>query len=190
MDNDAPPRAGWVPHKPEQRLSIAINRFLGRALVEPCYFTALHDADGVQRTDNARTRDHARGVKSGQLDWDVVQGEPTNARKLELKRGKNRLSDNQKVTIQALTRCGLPPIVAYSVREAYEGLRKAGFRFYDDVEHHLRDVEAKLAEMDRDAELRKAGVAPAKKARPRKASPRYQMKLNTVARLRKSGILI
>jgi hypothetical protein len=141
----------WISNKPEQRLSIAMDRFLTRALIPPCYFTALHDADGGGRTDLQRIRDANRGIRTGQLDWDVVQF-PGVARKLELKRGKNKLSPRQVETAAALTACGLPPIVAWTLREAYTGLADVGFRFVANVETILQHYEALLESWDREAD--------------------------------------
>jgi hypothetical protein len=181
----------WIPHKPEQRLSIVVGQFLERTLCPPHYVTALHDADGVARTDQSRMRDKVRGVKSGQLDWDVVQGDPLLQRKLELKRGDNKLSENQRVTARALATCGAPPVVAWTLREAYHGLRDAGFRFLGNVETQLQLLDAKLAAMDAEAAQTLAGK-PKKKSKSsgRKPPPRNLWGVRAVKRARSSGILI
>lgn len=148
----------WVPNKPEQRLSIAVDRFLGRALLPPCYFTAIHDADEGGRTDQQRARDRNRGIKSGQLDWIIVQGPGGLVRSLELKRGRNRTSVNQDTTIAVLAHCGAPPVVAWTLVEAYRGLLAAGFRFAPNVGAVLQHMEAELAGWDREAEAIKSGA--------------------------------
>jgi hypothetical protein len=176
-------------NKPEQRFSIAVDRLLDRALLPPAYYTALHDADGTTRTDNQRARDRNRGIKSGQLDWDVVQA-PGLVRKLELKRGKGHLSANQVLTIEALNKCGVPPIVAWDLRQVHQGLALAGFRFSANVGTVLAHLEAELAGWDREAELIKSGQAPAKKSRKPKAEPRFQFGTRAVARARKAGIRV
>lgn len=181
----------WVANKPEQRLSIAVDRLLDRTLLAPRYFTALHDADGTAgRTDIQRARDKNRGVKSGQLDWDLVQGEPTLIRKLELKRGKGVLSSNQVQTVAALTRCGAEPIVAWDLRQVHQGLLKAGFRFTANVHQVLAHLEHELAGWDRNAEGIKDGTIVKKKASKPKAVPRYTMGKRSVSRARRAGILI
>lgn len=172
----------WIPHKPEQRLSIAIDRFLDRALVPPFYCTAIHDADDGGRTDRQRQRDVQRGVKSGQLDWEVWQGPNGLARRLELKRGANKPSPNQVVTIQHLTACGAPPVVAWTLREAFEGLRAQGFRFLPNVETTLQHCEELLAGWDRDAEARKAEPTVTASRKPASKKP-------TAARLRRIGAI-
>jgi hypothetical protein len=180
----------YIPHKPEARLSIAVARFISRTLLPPCYFTALHDADGVKRTLNARARDKSRGVKSGQLDWDIVQGQPLLVRKLELKRGKNGLSTEQVQTVAALKECGAAPIVAWTLAEAYNGLREAGFRFTENAPFVLQQVEAFLEAMDRDAEMIKSGAIVRKPKASVKSTPRFTMNRKQVGRARRQGILV
>lgn len=142
----------WVANKPEDRLSIAVDRFLRRALVRPFYAAAIQDSDGGARTMQQRVRDSNRGRKKGQLDWDVVQGPPALCRKLELKRGKNDTSDSQEQSIADLTACGAPPVVAWTLRQVYDGLAGAGFRFTANVETVLQHCEELLAGWDREAE--------------------------------------
>lgn len=186
----------WIPHKPEDRLSIVTSRFLNAALLPPFYVTALADDDEGQRTMMQRVRGRERGQEPGQLDYDVVQGrgredafgwveyEPL-ARKLELKRGKNDLSDNQKMTVNKLSACGAAPVVAWTLREVHGGLLKVGFRFLGNVETLLQKFEADLAALDRTAELTLGGAAPAKRKRStRKPTTRTPL---TVARSHKMG---
>lgn len=172
-ETSPPNRRPYVSNKGEQRLSIATDRFLRRTLVAPFYITAIHDSDGGERTMQQRVRDKNRGIAKGQLDWDVVQGPPIIARKLELKYGKNKPTDAQRQTIADLTACGAPPIVAWSLREVYEGLAREGFRFTANVETVLQHCEALLAGWDRDADLITSGQVVKKRAAPRKASPRF-----------------
>lgn len=143
----------WIPNKPEARLSIATYRLLDRTLLPPRYFTAIHDSDGGARTDLQRIRDANRGITSGQLDWDVVQGEPAVARKLELKRGANKPTKLQERTIVDLTACGFAPVVAWTLREVHDGLTAAGFRFAGNVGVVLAQLEAHLDAWDREADL-------------------------------------
>jgi hypothetical protein len=187
---DSKPAKVWVSHRPEQRLSIAVDRLLDRTLLQPCYTTALHDADGVARTDNQRARDRTRGVKSGQLDWDVVQGNPPLARKLELKRGKGHLSPNQITTVAALTACGSPPVLAWTLTQAYEGLAGAGFRFSGNVRQVIAHLDQHLAAWDREAENLLLGITKRKPARKRKVEPRFTFGKTAVNRARKAGIRI
>lgn len=191
MEQDTPPKRAWVAHRPEQRLSIAVNRLLARCLSQPCYFTALHDADGVARTENARARDKTRGVKSGQLDWDIVQGDPHLWRKLELKRGRGDLSEHQRETVKALTACGAAPIVAWTLEDAFAGLVAAGFRFEANAPFVVKELAAKLEAMDREAEAKAAGQAPRKaQPRPKKQGPRYTLGKGMLSRARKAGIML
>jgi hypothetical protein len=180
----------WVPNGPEQRLSVCVQRFLNRTLLPPHYFTALHDADGVKRTQNARARDKVRGIKSGQLDWDIVQGQPLLVRKLELKRGKNGLSTEQVQTVAALKECGAAPIVAWTLQQAYDGLREAGFRFTENAPYVLQQVEAFLEAMDREAEMIKSGAIVRKPKASPKSTPRFTMNRKQVGRARRQGILV
>jgi hypothetical protein len=166
----------WVKNGPEARLSIAVDRFLRRALVPPFYATAVKDSDGGERSVQRRVRDKNRGIHKGILDWDVVQGPPCLARKLELKRGKNHTSDAQDKTIADLTACGAPPVIAWELREVYTGLLEAGFRFLPNVETTLQHWEAQLAGWDREAEMIKSGEVIPKKCAPRKAGPRFLWK--------------
>lgn len=187
---DAPPAKPWVANRPEARLSIAVDRLLSRCLLPPCYATAQHDADEGLRTNPQRARDRNRGVQPGQLDWDVVQGPHGLARKLELKRGYNKPSDNQIVSIQKLIDCGAPPVVAWDLRQVLAGLQGQGFRFSENVRTVLVEIEAHLAAWDREAENIKSGVTVRKKSRPKKAPPRYTMTKTAVRRVRKAGIRI
>ena len=165
----------WVHNRPEQRLSIATYRFLKRALLPPCYFTAIHDSDDGARTDLQRIRDATRGVTTGQLDWDIVQGVEVRpgviralARKLELKRGSNKPRGKQLQTIEDLTACGAAPVVAWSLREVHSGLVERGFRFSGNVETILQHLEAELASWDREADAVMSGEVVRKKS----SSPR------------------
>lgn len=169
-------RRPWVANRPEQRLSVAWDRFVRRAMERPFYATAIQDSDGGARTMQQRVRDNTRGIKKGQLDWDMWQGPNGLARKLELKRGHNTTSDAQNQTIADLTACGAPPIVAWTLRQAYEGCLREGFRFAGNVETVLQHCEELLAGWDRDAENILSGTVVKKRAAPRKAGPRYTWK--------------
>ena len=165
------PSKPWRPNQPEQRLSIAVYRFLDRTLIRPAYFTAIHDSDGGARTDLQRIRDVNRGITTGQLDWDVVQGIEVRrgdggvvvralARKLELKRGHNKPTPRQNETIAALTACGAPPVIAWTLSEVHEGLAAVGFRFAANAAMVLQHLEAELDGWDREAALiRSDGVS-------------------------------
>lgn len=166
----------WVPNKPEQRFSIAFNRFLERALKRPCKAYAIRDADGAKRTMQAILRDKNRGVPKGLLDWDVTQGPDGLNRKVELKRDKNDTTPTQDQTIKDLTACGAPPVVAWTLREAYEGMAAEGFRFERNVETVLAHCEALLEGWDREAEAILSGAVVKKRAAPRKPGPRFTWK--------------
>lgn len=161
----------WTANKPEARLSIAVDRFLRRALVPPFYVTAIHDSDGGSRTMLQRVRDKNRGIAKGQLDFDVVQGPPALCRKLELKRGRNTTTEAQDLTIATLKACGASPVIAWTLREVYEGLLERGFRFMPNAPTVLEHMEALLAGWDRDADAVKA--SPPRKPAARKVQPRY-----------------
>ena len=164
----------WVSNLPEQRLSIAVDRFLRRALVPPFYATAVKDSDGGERTMQQRVRDKNRGIQKGILDWIVVQ--PGIYRSLELKRGKNDTSDAQDQTIADLTACGFPPVVAWTLGEVHRGLSAAGFHFVPAAETVLQHCEALLDGWDREASLITSGVVVKKRAPARRSEPRYTWK--------------
>ena len=174
----------WLANGPEDRLSIAVDRFLSRALVPPFYCTAIHDADHGKRTDLQRIRDANRGIRKGQLDWECWQGPGGLARRVELKRGYNKPTEAQDGTIADLTACGAPPIVAWSLRDVWCGLTRAGFRFFPNVATTLQHWEEQLAAWDREAELVKSGAIVKKRstARPRVRTPK-----DAVARAFKAG---
>lgn len=185
----------WLPHGPEDRLSIVTSRFLNDALVPPFYVTALADDDEGQRTMMQRVRGHERGQEPGQLDFDVWQGVPglggtvrPLARKLELKRGDNKLSANQIVTAKKLAACGAEPVVARTLCEVHDGLRRYGFRFHGNTETLLQKHQADLEALDRTAELTLAGVVTKKKSRPRKTEPRFTAGKRFQARARAKRI--
>lgn len=179
----------WVANKPEQRLAIAVDRFLTRALLDPCYFTAMRDDIGAGRSNQQRIRDANRGVKSGLLDWEIWQGDPLIVRRLELKRGKNVLSDGQEITVAALVRCGAPPIVAWDLNQVWLGLLGAGFRFAPNFATTLQHCEELLAAWDREAEAIKTGAV-VKKTAMRKAPPRFTLSKRAAAGARKRGIMV
>src|SRR4249920_3825974 len=101
MADDPTPRI-WRGSGPEDRLSIAVNRFLHRALVPPFWACAMPDSDHGTRSDLQRIRDANKGQRAGVLDWLCVQGPDGLTRCLELKRGKNRLSPHQQQTVADL----------------------------------------------------------------------------------------
>lgn len=164
----------WVANGPEARLSIAVDRFLRRALLPPFYITAFKDSDGGERSMQQRVRDKNRGVSKGILDWIVVQ--PGVYRSMELKRGRNTTSDAQNRTIADLSACGFPPVVARTLGEVYARLSAAGFHFNENVLTVLQHCEEILAGWDREAEDILSGVVVKKRAAPRKAGPRYLWK--------------
>lgn len=163
--SDTPRRKPWIPHRPEQRLSVFVNRLLEEALTQPFYATAIHDADEGQRTDQQRSRDKDRGQKSGQLDWKVMQF-PGLYCEVELKRGRNGTSANQEVTIGKIKACGFDAFPAWTLREVHAGLAARGFRFAGNVETSLQKYEAMLAAADRNAELITSGAVTRKAPRP------------------------
>jgi hypothetical protein len=179
----------WISNGPEDRLSIAVNRFLHDTLVPPFWCSAIHDRDGGKRSMLQRTRDVNRGIRKGQLDWDVIQGPPYLHRKLELKRGKNDATTSQSITINDLMACGGYPIIAWELAEVYLGLLDAGFRFRPNVATKLAFYEKHLEAWDREAELILSGAVVKKSSKPRAASPRPAA-LKAVARARAAGIRI
>ncbi len=190
MDDEPEPKAKrpvWVANQPEQRLSIAVDRFLRRALVPPFYCTAIHDSDGGERTMVQRVRDKNRGIQKGILDWVVCQ--PGVFRFLELKRGRNSTSEAQDQTIETLTLCGFRPIVAWTLREVAVGLREEGFKFLPNAGTTLQHMEETLAAWDRAADDIKSGVTIKKPSKPRKPGPRYTASAGFVARARARGIM-
>lgn len=186
-ETDTRDKKPWVMNGPEARLSIAVDRFLRRALVPPFYCTAIHDSDGGKRSMTERVRDKNRGVQKGQLDWHVAQ--PGIWRALELKRGRNTTSEAQDQTIASLTACGFRPVVAWTLREVAVGLREEGFKFLPNAGTTLQHMEAQLEAWDRNANDIKTGVVIKKKSRPRKAGPRYTASAGFVARARAKGII-
>lgn len=182
------PLKPWVPHKPEQRFSIVVDQLFSRTLMMPFYVCATADEEG--RTDNQRARDRIRGVKPGKLDWDVVQGPLGLARKLELKIGDNKPTDNQLVTMRKLAECGAVPILAWDLRQVHAGMVREGFRFSDNVRFVIAELEQELAAANREAAGVKAGTIVRKKSRPKKRPPRFLMGKQRVNRARKAGIMI
>lgn len=150
MSDDPAPRI-WHYSTPEGRLSIATYRFLKRALVPPFYVVAIPDSDHGSRTDLQRMRDAAKGQVPFQLDFTCTQGPPPIERKLELKRGKNGLTNGQKQTVATLIACGAAPIIAWSLKEVHIGLWRAGFKFLPNAETTLAHMEAQLEAWDREA---------------------------------------
>ena len=165
MSDDPAPRV-WHHSTPEGRLSIATYRFLKRALVPPFYVVAIPDSDHGTRSDLQRMRDAAKGQVAGQLDMDVVQF-PGLARKIELKRGKNTLTEHQKKTVDDLTACGVTPIIARTLLEVQTKLMGAGFQFLGNWPTTLAHMEAQLEAWDRQASDIKSGVTVRKPSKPR-----------------------
>lgn len=190
MTDSATKKKPWIPNKPEQRMSIALNRLLEDTLIPPCYFTANHDADEGNRSDNQRLRDLNRGQKFGQLDWEVEQGPPHLSRRVELKRGRNTTSDRQDATIAACTACGAPPVVAWTLAGVIAGLQHEGFRFGGNLAVRLAYWQLELEGWDREAELVLAGAVVRKKAKPHKTPARFVMGKRMARGLSKKGILV
>lgn len=180
----------WVANKPEQRLSVALDRLLSDTLTPPCYFTANHDADEGNRSDNQRLRDLNRGQKFGQLDWEVEQGPPHLFRRLELKRGNNDTSARQDTTIAACTACGASPVVAWTLAEAIGGLQCEGFQFQPNLAVRLAYWQAQLDGWDREAEAILSGIIVKKKSKPRKPPARYRASKGMMRRMAGKGIRI
>jgi hypothetical protein len=158
--------------------------------VPPFYVVAATDEDGGKRSMQQRVRDANRGRRPGVLDWDVWQGPPALARKLELKRGSNGPTEHQKRTIADLTACGAPPIVAWTLRDVYHGMVNAGFKFLPNVLTTLDVQEEQLAAWDREAELIRSGDVVRKVSKPRAAGPRYGWGGGAARRAAKAGVLV
>jgi hypothetical protein len=179
MTDDPAPRV-WHHSGPEDRLSIATNRFLHRSLVPPFWACAMPDSDHGTRSDLQRIRDAAKGQRPGVLDWVVCQGPPPPLILcLELKRGKNRPTEHQKKTIADLTACGAPPVVAWTLAEVHTGLAGAGFIFLPNWQTTLAHMEAQLEAWDREAAGVKDGSI-VKKRRPAKSHARKVPGLNWI----------
>jgi hypothetical protein len=177
----------WVENGPEDRLSIATFRFLNDALAPNFYVTMIHDRDEGKRSMQQRIRSANRGIRKGQLDCIVDQGPPHLNRRVELKRGDNKPTASQLLTIRDLTACGGRPIVAWELVEVYLGLLDAGFRFQPNVGTKLAYYERLLEAWDREASLVLSGAVVKKPAKPRAAKPRPAA-LKAVARARAAGI--
>ena len=134
--SDAPPDRVWNATTPEGRLSIATYRFLKRALVPPFYVVAVPDMTMARAPIcNECARRRERTGRLLQLDFDVVQGPNGLARKVELKRGRNGLTEHQKKTVDDLIACGFVADrrKAWMLREMFAGLLGAGFTFLPNV---------------------------------------------------------
>lgn len=170
--SDVPAPHIWHHSTPEGRLSIATYRFLRRALVPPFYVVAIPDSDHGTRSDLQRMRDAAKGQIAGQLDMDCWQGPNGLARKIELKRGRNKPTDQQRKTIADLTACGSPPVVAWTLEQVHLGLTMCGFRFLPNFATTLAHMEAQLEAWDRQAADVKSGAVVRKPSKPRQARTR------------------
>ena len=168
------------PDQPEHRLSHFCAELLTRILTEPCWFTAQDTAGraiGATWQEQQNSRMHWEqnqkwyGVKADQLDWRIVQ--PPIYAEIELKWGKGERTEGQKRTIAALTARGIPTGCAWTLREFYDLLVRAGFRLHGNAANILTEIEARHAAAQDPATMKK-GAKPARKSKPRaaRATPR------------------
>lgn len=179
----------WTANGPEDRLSIAVDRFLRRTLVPRFWCSAIHDQDGGQRSEIQRMRDVNRGIHKGQLDWDVIQGPPYLHRKLELKRGTNDLTDAQEATASDLSACGGAPVVAWTLLDVWTGLALVGFEFLPNTKTVFQHLEAELAAWDREAELIKSGVVVKKRSTRKPKAKASPSRIRKAERIRAGGVV-
>ncbi len=177
-DLDEPP-ARRSRDEPEHRLSHWCGVLLGRVLLEPCWFTAQDTAGraiGASWSEQAqsRMRWHAKqkwyGVKPDQLDWRIFQ-KPVYA-EIELKYGEGRPTAGQERTMRSLFERGIPTGCAWTVREFYDLLVKAGFQLHANAPNIVREIAERYAAAGQAARIKQKAprAAAPKKARPVKPS--------------------
>ena len=91
---------------------------------------------------------------------------------LELKRGKNKLTEHQERTVEAMTLCGAAPIIAWSLADVHAGLVLSGFRFLPNAFTTLAHMEMHLAAWDREAANIREGITVRKPSKPRQPRAR------------------
>jgi hypothetical protein len=161
----------------EWGLSHWVDKFLDRALIPPCWFTAVETGTiMLTKTPEARmaeaARRKARGIKPNHLDWYVWQRETGIYAQWELKVGDNKPTRGQADTIAALERNSIPTAVCYTVPEVHDFLVAAGFRLHGNAANIAAELHEKFL-----ADRRKAAAKkPARASRKRAATGKVTVK--------------
>lgn len=189
---DPPPRPYKPKDQPEHRFSHWVMVLFERVILEPCYFTAVdHSGEpiGGDPAKNMRWREKqkAMGIKPSQLDWQAVQftdiGEdepiwPVRAICwVELKRGKNKLSDGQIATIRMFRQRHQVADEARTPTRCLELLRQARFQLHANAGNIAAEIEERLAAADRAAPDKLAAKAKRAAAKPRQQRSRNSRRL-------------
>lgn len=152
----------------EHGLSHWVDKFLDRVITEPCWYTAVdHSGESIGRDPEKqmhwRQKQRAQGIKPSQLDWYVVQFDPVTFKPaaicwIELKQGRNRLTDGQETTIRLLRQRGQVADEARTIHQCLALLRQAGFALHGNADNIAILIQAE---------------ADASSAAPRKAKRSY-----------------
>ncbi len=149
--------------QPEWRLQHYGHLMLVRVVLEPCHITGVEHAEAMKNKSpqsimRLAQRRKARGIIPGHLDHTVVQA-PLYSQ-IEWKYGDGRLSPTQSETIRILNAKGFPATCCWSVWEAFEHIRDAGFRLHGNAENIAREIEIRWRAAD---EAKRGGAAKKKK---------------------------
>lgn len=149
------------------------NAFLGKALPDDAYFTAIDHARKMSAIHGKARKD--RGVKAGIPDWLIVWNGITLW--IERKVGTS-LSGSQKITRDRLTANGHHWRLARSLEDMEAACRDVGIP----LKATLGDIRARIAAQE---------IIPKKRSSsPRKAAPRYEWGKSVVKRATKAGVSV
>jgi len=152
-----------IVHREQEFQKVAV-AFIKRAVVGPMFVAATVNEN--EMTENARARAKLRGMVSGLPDLYVVQL-PAKSCWLELKWGKNGLSENQKSVAHALDACKVPRGTAWSIAHVRYYLDFAGIELAHNIDSLTVEYQARAEAAVRTAELKAETPHKPGKSRPR-----------------------
>lgn len=119
----------------EWGLSHWVDKFLDRAMLGDCWYTAIEGGVWTQSKDpavqmNAAAKRRARGIKPHHLDWYVWQRTTGLYVQFELKVENRPLRPGQRATIALLTRNNICSAVCQTVPEVSDFLADVGFELH------------------------------------------------------------
>lgn len=144
-------------HTPEHKFQAWTCRFLDRVLLPPQFYSSIDVAASDMKNMGRRASLQARGCVFGFPDMAIMQGggAPVTCF-LELKRGRNKATEQQVVVHSAMQKAGQHVYVVRTMQEVLQALRDCGFRLHENADNLAVEYEMR------------AEVTPRKTAAPRK----------------------
>lgn len=170
MPSEAPARKR---DQAEHALSHWVDRYLDRAIVGPCWYTAVETGTWMvggsrEARMNAENKRRARGIKPCHLDWYLWQKTTGQFTQFELKVEGRPTRLGQEQTIEALRRNHIPTTVCETVPQVHAFLYTAGFALHGNA----RNIADELHERHL-AQRREKAVAAPKRPSSTRPGPRF-----------------